>query len=79
MLDADSLVFVEVRSRNNGNFGSAAESVTGKKQFRVIQAARHFLQVRTQWAKHPCRFDVVAITGGPNGRIDWIKNAFQTT
>ena len=32
MLDADNLVFVEVRSRNNENFGSAAESVTRKKQ-----------------------------------------------
>jgi putative endonuclease len=77
MLDADSLVFVEVRSRNNGKFGSAAESVTGKKQCRVIQAANYFLQARTQWANYPCRFDVVAITGGPNGKIDWIKNAFQ--
>jgi putative endonuclease len=77
MLDSDNLVFVEVRSRGNDKFGSATESITRKKQFRVIHAARHFLQVRTQWAKHPCRFDVVAISGKPNGKIDWIKNAFQ--
>ena len=78
MLDGDNLVFVEVRSRNHGNFGSAAESVTRKKQFRIIQAARHFLQARTQWVAYPCRFDVVAISGRQNGKIDWIKNAFQS-
>ncbi|MCB1868333.1 MAG: YraN family protein [Gammaproteobacteria bacterium] len=77
MLDADSLVFVEVRSRNNGSFGSAAESVTWKKQLRVVQAAKHFLQVRTQWANYPCRFDVIAITGKQGEKVDWIKDAFQ--
>jgi len=79
MLDTDNLVFVEVRSRNNDNFGSAAESVTRKKQLRIIQAARYFLQQRSQWAEYPCRFDVIAMTGRPNGKIDWIKNAFQPT
>jgi len=79
MLDAGNLVFVEVRSRNNGKYGSAAESVTRKKQFRIIQAARYFLQQRSQWAKYPCRFDVIAMTGRPNEEIDWIKNAFQLT
>lgn len=79
MLDAGNLVFVEVRSRNNENFGSAAESITRAKQLRVIQAARHFLQVKSEWANTPCRFDVVAITGRSNGKVDWIKNAFQST
>ena len=79
LLDAGTLVFVEVRSRNNGIFGSAAESVTRAKQLRVIQTARHFLQVRKEWANTPCRFDVVAITGRSNRAIDWIENAFQST
>jgi len=79
MLDADSLVFVEVRLRNNENFGSAAESVTLKKQLRIIQAARLFLQLKAQWSNHPCRFDVVAISDAPKERVDWIKDAFQST
>lgn len=77
MLDGDSLVFVEVRLRNNDQFGSAAESVNQKKQFRIIHAANYFLQIQNQWGNHPCRFDVVAISGQPNGRVDWIKDAFQ--
>jgi len=77
MLDAGTLVFVEVRLRNSDQFGSAAESVNHKKQLRIIHAANRYLQIRPQWANSPCRFDVVAINGRPNGRVDWIKDAFQ--
>ena len=77
MLDRDFLVFIEVRSRHNTGFGSAAESVTRKKQLRIIHAAHYFLQTKAQWAVYPCRFDVIAIDGRSGGKIDWIKDAFQ--
>ena len=77
MLDGGCLVFIEVRSRQNTGFGSAAESVTRKKQLRIVRAAHYFLQTRAQWAVYPCRFDVIAIDGRPDGTIDWIKDAFQ--
>ncbi len=77
MLDGESLVFVEVRYRRNNLFGSAAESVTRRKQSKIILAARQYLRSRREWANHPCRFDVMAIDGCGEGRIDWIKDAFQ--
>ena len=69
----DGLVFVEVRMRNNPNFGSAAESVGRQKQQRVIKAAQHYLQ-RHRCHDRPCRFDIIAIDG--NREIQWLQNAF---
>lgn len=79
MLDGASLVFVEVRFRRQDGYGSAAESVTRTKQMRIIKTAGHFLQTRREWNNHPCRFDVMAITGPGHDSIEWIKDAFQPT
>lgn len=70
--DAETLVFVEVRTRKTARHGSAAESVDRHKQRKLIIAAQHFLQ--NQKAMPACRFDVVALN---ENRIDWIKNAFE--
>jgi putative endonuclease len=56
----DALVFVEVRARATGEFGSAAESVTKAKKRRVAAMAVEYL-ARHEIADRPCRFDVVAI------------------
>jgi putative endonuclease len=83
MLDQHSLVFVEVRFRKNTFFGSAAESVTRKKQLHLAHAAQRFLQLHPKMFDKACRFDVIAITGSANfadpPKIDWIKNAFLIT
>lgn len=71
-----TLVFVEVRLRTNERFGSAAESVTSRKQGRIIAAAQHYLQ--QQPSSLACRFDVVAISGKEAPSINWIPNAFQS-
>ena len=58
-------------------WGAAAESVTYTKQQRINSAAKQFLLSRKQWCRHPCRFDVVAISGAEAEHIDWIKDAFR--
>jgi putative endonuclease len=70
------LVFVEVRYRRHPGFGSGAESVTRRKQGKIIATANHYLQ-RHSPAVDGCRFDVISI-GGPkqNPDMEWIKNAF---
>lgn len=80
MLDGDTVVFVEVRARRHSAWGGAVESVDRRKQEKLIIAATLFLQQQSRWAKHPCRFDVVAIdTGSENHpRLNWIRNAFET-
>lgn len=75
--DGDVLVFVEVRSRADDEHGSAAETVRWGKQRRVIRAARFYLAERAP-AYERCRFDVVALTGTPDG-VDAVllKDAFR--
>ena len=72
MTDQQTLVIVEVRFRQTDRYGSAAESVTPKKQSRIIAATHIYLS--SQKADRPVRFDVVAISG--NGNVEWIQNAF---
>lgn len=67
-----TLVFVEVRFRRSGTFGTAAESIDQRKRARIIMAANHFLQRHRD--TRPCRFDVVAITGNVP---EWITDAFE--
>lgn len=72
--DGEQLVFAEVRYRAPSHFGSAAESVTSRKQQRTIRAAQRFLQQTQQWNR-VCRFDVVAMDGCNS--INWLKDAYR--
>ncbi|XLZ68838.1 YraN family protein [Massilia sp. SR12] len=70
MRDGPSLVFVEVRERNNPRYGGAAASITPAKRRRIVRAAQFYL-LRCK-PSPPCRIDIVAIDGG---RINWLRNA----
>ena len=54
------LVFIEVRQRQRSGFGDAALSVTKSKQYKIIKAARYFLQQHPEYNDYECRFDVIA-------------------
>jgi putative endonuclease len=60
--DADTLVFIEVKARETGECGSAAEAVTRHKQRRLGSMAADYL-ARHDLSEVACRFDVVAIDG----------------
>jgi putative endonuclease len=75
MEDRGTLVFVEVRYRRSSMFGSAAESVNERKQSRLLAAAQHYLMHNQQDA--PCRFDVVALDGTENPKMEWLRDAFR--
>jgi putative endonuclease len=79
MREADgSLVFIEVRYRENRSHGGALASVDPHKQRRLINAARHYLANHPTAATGSCRFDVVAVEPERNNHdgIEWITNAF---
>ncbi|MDF1762540.1 MAG: YraN family protein [Oleibacter sp.] len=75
MRDQNTLIFIEVRYRNNSNYGSGAASVTAKKQRRLKLAAQHYLALKFGAAEPDCRFDVMSGCGEPVV-FEWIKNAF---
>lgn len=77
MREDETVVFVEVRYRRRPTWGSALESIDGRKQQRLVRTAQAFLQSQSQWAQHPCRFDVLTFDG-PSLQAHWIRNAFDT-
>lgn len=77
MLDGDTVVFVEVRARRHSAWGGALESIDARKRGKLVTTAELFLQQHPRWTRHPCRFDVVAISTGAPVHLDWIKNAFD--
>jgi putative endonuclease len=60
--DGGTIVFVEVKARETGECGSAAEAVTVRKQRRLASMAVDYL-ARNHVTDKPSRFDVVAIDG----------------
>lgn len=77
MRDEDSLVFVEVRLRNNKNYGSGADTVSYQKQRRLRNTANLYLQSNYGNRFPACRFDVISMRSTPQEtHFEWIKNAF---
>ena len=77
--DGEVLVFVEVKTRSGGAFGTPGEAVDRRKQARMARSAVSYLLSRAR-GERPCRFDVVEVlsTGpGREARLNHIRNAFE--
>jgi putative endonuclease len=69
--------FVEVKGRRGVLYGSPEEAVTGEKQRRIFRAAQMWLSRRKR-ERALCRFDVVSILDGADGRkTEIFRDAFQ--
>lgn len=76
--DADGVVFVEVRYRNNRAHGDGTSSVGAAKRTRLVRAAQTWLQANPQYASAQCRFDVISCAGGTDrAQFEWTRNAFD--
>lgn len=72
------LVFVEVKTRSEGSWGSPAEAVTHGKQRRLVRAARSYLS-ELDVQGMPVRFDVVEVRLAGEGSYECslIRAAFD--
>jgi putative endonuclease len=78
MVDTDgTLVFVEVKTRANEDFGPSESAVTAAKKIRMFRAARFFLASH-KIDDRPYRFDVVTIVLAEKGPAETrhYENAF---
>ncbi len=76
MEDADTLVFVEVKSRTAMQHGEAIEAIDLQKQTRIIRTANEYLAQQNQ--NRYCRFDAIGFNGAVSEQnLQWIKNAFS--
>ena len=78
--DGETVVFVEVKGKSGGEFGSPLEAVTARKRQRLALVANYYL---TAFKLHHLRtrFDVVGIrwvAGGEPG-IVLVRDAFRTS
>jgi len=71
--DRDVLVFVEVRSRTDGQHGHALEMVGHSKRRKVSRVAQSYIAIRRPRFDE-ARFDVVAITGND---IELVQDAWR--
>lgn len=78
MRDGDTVVFIEVRYRRDARFGGGAASVDARKRRRIVRAAEQFLAAHREFARLPCRFDVIDASGDPAApAFDWLRDAFR--
>lgn len=68
-----TVVFVEVRARSSASFGLPQESVVGRKKHKVRLVAQVYLQ-QADLGDANCRFDVVAVRAGKDGRIEQVEH-----
>lgn len=68
-----SLVFVEVKTRENDSFGSGAEAVGKSKREKLLRAAERFISDNGMEG-YPARFDIVLVS---KSKIERIENAFE--
>jgi len=74
--DRDTLVFVEVKTRESERYGEAVQAVTPHKQEQMSKTALAYLQSRNL-GERPCRFDVIALkVEGEKAKLTHYKNAF---
>ncbi len=74
--DGDTLVFIEVKTRQSDHFGDPALAVTPKKQRHISRVALDYLR-RLGSPEIPVRFDIVEVVGeGATAECRHIRNAF---
>lgn len=70
----DEIVFVEVKSRSNTNYGYPAEAVNYKKIIKITNVAKYYI-LKNRFENKKIRFDVIEVYL-KNREINHIVNAF---
>lgn len=74
--DELAVIFVEVKSRSNTDFGYPAEAVTYHKRTKINQVASQYIK-KYRLMDVRIRFDIVEVYLNEN-RVNHIKNAFDS-
>ena len=77
--DKDTVVFIEVKTRQSTRFGTPFEAVDLRKQRQISRVAQEYLQTHGT-SDVSARFDVIAVRVDRDHRliaIDHLRNAFE--
>ncbi len=76
LMQSDTLIFAEVKTRTGSRFGYPEEAVTQSKLSHMIHSAEHYLQQKN--LSVPWRIDVVAVMVDLAGQeatdLQWMEN-----
>ncbi len=70
--DGDTIVFVEVKTRRNREFGDPLQAIDLEKRRNLRLAMNHYIKYRK--IDNPCRFDVVTVVGEMGGGMPEISH-----
>ena len=77
VINKDTLVFTEVRSKHNCLYGHPVETINQSKQQHIRYAAQQFLYENKKYQTYNCRFDVITIVGeGREMKLEYFPDAF---
>jgi putative endonuclease len=77
--DGEALAFVEVRARAGEDYGSAEDSITARKIWKMTRMAQEYLMVHGLDDVY-CRFDVVAVDwSGAEPVLTLYQSAFDAS
>jgi len=73
-----TVIFIEVKTRRNENFGAPSEAVDWRKRQRLARAAEAFLQTRNL-EDRPTRFDILSVIwdGAGEPQFSILEDAFS--
>lgn len=75
MWERSTLVFVEVKTRASGEYGTPDTAVDAEKRERIHRGARDYTRrAGIEWGR--TRFDIVSVTLGKPVRVTWQRDAF---
>jgi putative endonuclease len=75
--DDETLVFVEVKSRESAAFGPPERAIGEEKQAHLVRIARHYARKSgTPW--NQIRFDVVSVIMSRPPQIEYFRDALPT-
>lgn len=69
----DTLVFVEVKTRSNENYGHPFEAVSHKKLEHIFKASQAYMQITDEEYKK-FRIDIISVLGVENPKIEHLEN-----
>ena len=71
--DKDEIVFIEVKTRRNTNYGYPIDAVDKRKQKHILNASQYYVY-KNKLEKRKIRFDVIEIYKKDKFYINHIKN-----